>query len=538
MTEDIKPINIDLIYQNINQQGGVLANKIKKILSPLQTDYIKSVKDDYIFQIKNTDTYNNINTKKDVNLRYFSEGSYTIVIQIIQSRGPENFNHKYADKLILKISDEFTEKYIKKWTEDKKKYGNHIPEIYYYGILYDNNIQKNKFGYVITREYLNYSKILNISLQNQLKFIKSFYEFIIKLTNNGQYYWDCKFQNMGCDIFDDNYIYIVLDHDGKTLVDTKTFNPTNLLTQYTYGSIKPMYVYYLEKVRPPDLKNDLLYKMYAGGSAHMLFTIINNLLTNKGSQFFLSYNILNKRQINIFNIFGSNFNNEHITQFFINILLYLDPEKFRFSQEDIDKINKLKEDIDTNIKDFNTTKNPDLIYKNQDIQKDIDIIIEDEIIKNINKILYKNEIGLGKKNIFGDKYNSERDKDYYYNHEHDLNLLKDIYFDLLNHTKFINSFNNIKGEFDENKDSDIYLSNTIIIFLIIMCLEYMNLNFAAVPDIKRITNFIDKIDILLNKINKLCAKVKELKKTYPELSEYKLVKPESLKEFYLPDTFR
>jgi hypothetical protein len=145
---------------------------------------------------------------------------------------------------------------------------------------------------------------------------------------------------------------------------------------------------------------------------------------------------------------------------------------------------------------------------------------------------------LGKKNIFGDKYNSERDKDYYYNHEHDLNLLKDKYVELLNHKKFINLFDDIEGEFDENKNSDINLSNTIIIFLLIMCLEYMNLNFAAVPDINRVKQFINKIDILLNKINKLCAKVKELKETYQELSEYKLEKPESLKEFYLPDTFR
>ncbi len=317
-----KPIEIDLYYQNIITGGGI--KDIILILKDIKTNNISSIDNQYKFDIKSDSDGNN---KTADELKYMAKGGLTLVIKIKQTNGAKNFDIKYDDKLILKISDEFSPdlKYIDKWEQDKQKYDNNLSDIYYYGTLFDNIKNNKKISYyIITREYLNSDDILKLSLQNQLKFIKSFFEFIIKLDQNKQYYRDCKFINMGYDIInDDNYNYIVLDHDKSTLKDLNDKNAeifiSKIFNRGVYGTFYPIYIHYYSK-HNSDLKKDnymlsklFMKNMYSIGLIDMLYNLFNNLFDNKikTNNFFLKkYNkdfvttIINDNIDNIYNDFN------------------------------------------------------------------------------------------------------------------------------------------------------------------------------------------------------------------------------------------
>ena len=512
MTDIIKPININLYYENILQQkGGVrpLADFIDKF-KPIITDYIASERDEYIFHIDKI-----LNNNKDTNLYYIGKGTYTLVIKIkLTTTKKLDFNNTYKDNLIIKISDNFDSTYITKWQEDKKNYDKHIHDIFFYGTLFKKRGLPDELSkYIITREYSNSDNILKFPLYKQLNFIKSFFEFIIKLISKKQYYWDCKFVNMGCD---ENLTYIVLDHDKDTLVDKNTFIKENRFIYNYYGTYSPIYISYLFIKKSDEYNHTLLDKVYSIGCANMIIKILNKLF----SKTIIKVNEVNKTKsqkyiffldkINLTDLANkiSDISSIFVNNIIKNLLIYLNIINL---DNEIEKAIENKVMMNVNFENYF-----ELYRRIEDAKKDSNFIktITSQVKEeSVNKFLYES-----------------------IDNKNDIDIIKNKYDDLIKNPKISDLFNNINNDnFDESNNDDIELSNTIINFLITILLECLHLDFAKVPDINRLTVYINKIDFLSGKITKLCKIVETYKGFYPD---FKFEYPKSIEKFLIISDIR
>ena len=167
---------------------------------------------------------------------YLGSGTFTAVYGLTLTQTHQlstlvpNF---YVDKLILRIfsydpsgkhkidvvgrdKQLLRYKFIRKWEQDKKLFIHHIIDIYMYGLLI--NTDGTKIGeYVLTREYLVESQIQKLNPEQKNVFFKSLLEFLLKLHEREYSYTDLKFENIGCDIIRDKYIFVVIDYEPETL---------------------------------------------------------------------------------------------------------------------------------------------------------------------------------------------------------------------------------------------------------------------------------------------------------------------------------
>lgn len=90
---------------------------------------------------------------------------------------------------------------------------------------------------------------------------------------------------------------------------------------------------------------------------------------------------------------------------------------------------------------------------------------------------------------------------------------------------------NIRDNFDKYNNNDINLSNTIIHVLLNILKNYQNIEGIYIPTSDKIKEYIEIINILLNKIKMLCKLVEQYKIQYPDLLSYKLTYPKSLNKF-------
>jgi hypothetical protein len=258
--------------KNLNIKNRIMAG------GRFPEDIIKKIKltDETItsYLIESTDrTFNFQFTEKNENIldtfKYLGKGGLTSVYSIKLTHQYSLSQDKYTipdiyhDKLILRIykninysgslksevnvgnedlNDDYQSSFIKKWTRDKTTYPENIIDIFMYGEI---SLLGDYLGYyTITREYNNDDFILSMSLENKLKFLMSFIEFLQKLKENNFVYRDCKIENIGVEIKGDQCIFIILDYDDVTLFTEDEFNKfkTTYGIYYHFGTFPPLYI--------------------------------------------------------------------------------------------------------------------------------------------------------------------------------------------------------------------------------------------------------------------------------------------------------
>ena len=195
--------------KNLNIKNRIMVGGI------FPEDIIKKVKltDETIssYLIESTDRTFNFqftekNKKKLDTFRYLGKGGLTSVYSIKLTHQSSLSQDKYTipdiyhDKLILRIyqnrnytgslksevnvgnedlNDDQQSLFIKKWTIEKTIYPENIIDLFMYGEI---SLFGDYLGYyTITREYNDDYIILNMPLENKLKFLISFIEFLEKL---------------------------------------------------------------------------------------------------------------------------------------------------------------------------------------------------------------------------------------------------------------------------------------------------------------------------------------------------------------------
>ena len=260
--------------KNLNIKNRVMAggkfpndtiNKIKLTDETIKSYIIEST--DRTFDFKFTEK--NKNTHNTYPHRYLGRGGLTAVYSInltYQSTlSPDRYTipDLYHDKLILRIyqnrnytgnmklevnvgnedlNDDQQSNFIKKWTRDKTLFPENMIDLYMYGEI---TLLGDYLGYyTITREYNDVDFIVTMPLENKLKFLLSFIEFLEKLKINNFIYRDCKITNMGVEIKGDQCIFIILDYDNFTLFLQEEFNifKSKSMMSNHFGTAAPLYI--------------------------------------------------------------------------------------------------------------------------------------------------------------------------------------------------------------------------------------------------------------------------------------------------------
>ena len=159
--------------------------------------------------------------------------------------------------------------FIKKWNRDKTTFPENMIDIFMYGEI---TLLGDYLGYyTITREYNDVNYILTMPLENKLKFLISFIEFLEKLKRNNFIYRDCKIANMGVEIKGDLCIFIILDYDDVTLFSKDEFDKFKSANgiYYHFGTAPPLYIL----LNDNDSYNSTLIELY--GMYTLLIELFN-----------------------------------------------------------------------------------------------------------------------------------------------------------------------------------------------------------------------------------------------------------------------
>jgi len=261
----MNPIKTDINF-TINQIGGLSKNILEHLKSNYQ--YLKTDNGLYF-------RTNNKNNETNTEFKYLGVGTFTVVVGIqydkfIGIEIPKNWDDKYDDKLILRITEEDSSTLIENnYNIDKPIFKNNLLDIYLYGRLKIDGIAE--YYYTITREYETNLKKLNV--YNKIKFVKSYFNVLVLANKHNIFYRDSKYENIGYDLDGNEYTFIILDYDEDTLVKINTFNIDTKQTFFhgtfpTYYAIKHVYI------NKQNLEKSKYDKLYITG----MVDILNNLL--------------------------------------------------------------------------------------------------------------------------------------------------------------------------------------------------------------------------------------------------------------------
>ena len=161
------PEKVDLYLRPINTGG-------KRFDSEVIISYVGNIHDKILVSDdrKHIFWFTHDNQKGDIN-KYFSSGAMTAIYHVEDILDE---NKEYIVRMFDPIND-FSiqvniDSYIEKWKSDKQKYPDNIINIYYSGIIYDeNNYPISK--YVITDKYNNNVDLLGEGIDNQIIFLKN-----------------------------------------------------------------------------------------------------------------------------------------------------------------------------------------------------------------------------------------------------------------------------------------------------------------------------------------------------------------------------
>ena len=226
---------------------------------------------------------------------YFAKGGLTAIFKI---RNAINYDTtKYILRVIDKNESSDIDNFICKYTQDKELFGKNMIKIYYYGTLYNRDRDSVAY-YVITKEYCDNTKMLELDEPRKINLVIQILDFIELLYSHNFVYRDLKFENIGYEELENgSLIFIVLDYDMITLVHTNTFIDTRnhgivwrynknsgilLWNTYVYGSLPPIYLFnYMnniliskERKIKQDFK-DMLNKFACIGIAYIIAQLFN-----------------------------------------------------------------------------------------------------------------------------------------------------------------------------------------------------------------------------------------------------------------------
>ena len=160
----INPIrtNMSFYVSQQNMQGGTSDQILNKI-SNFEYKYLKTA-NGLFFELDDK------NKKNKDKLKYFDNGSFTVVFSIKlldDTHSKKNWDKKYNNKLILRITTENSEEIINKYNTDKDIIGDNLLDLYLYGTI--TNHDTTHIGYyTLTRYYdTDFSK-LNITNKIQV----------------------------------------------------------------------------------------------------------------------------------------------------------------------------------------------------------------------------------------------------------------------------------------------------------------------------------------------------------------------------------
>ena len=419
----------------LDDEINLFDNKLKSIILNMgiaDTYFLVSNKEsgfDLSIKITNNDRINQNNYSKYI-LSNGLVGPFSIN-ETSKLREFVNFDFK---NLVLQTIDEeihTIEEFISKWGEDRNMYEKNIPDIYFYGTIYNNSGDFLSY-YYISKKYYNYSDIIK---QTDFNFIITFFKKLLILLDNilsHNYILRnfCMF-NLGFEkISPEDYEIIFIRYTSKTLLSSKDdfFKKFILLKCYDkkcIGSLTPYYIihdYYNIKENWLDRLN----KFYSLGLVEIILTLFYNNDDNlaKVYDFIIGPSILEGQQhyFHFYERFKSD-KNIHDLNLTINDLKLrfcdINP-LFEYELQSI-LINLLNKDYDK------------ILYPNNIL----DIVKKIEESKDEFKIEYTSKTGI---------YNPQVDNYLKANHKKKLSILSD------------DNFNNYTNNNNENTNKD----NTII----------------------------------------------------------------------------
>ena len=292
----MNPIKTDINFtiKQINQIGGLATN----ILDNMTENYQYLNTDNGLY-FETNDKDKNKNKKSNSNFNYLGNGTFTVVVSIkyIDFRGsnnnPKNWDDKFNDRLILRITEENSDNLIENnYKKDKPIFGENLLDIYLYGKLKIKLKDEDKeYYYTITREYN--TNLTELNIYNKIKFIKSYFEVLILAHDNKIFYRDSKYENVGYDLDENICKFIILDYDEYTLVRIDAISEKDKIdtTKPFFHGTFPVYyaINYIfgDKDNIKNLPKNNYDKLYISG----MIDILNKLLLNENNNIttFLNY---------------------------------------------------------------------------------------------------------------------------------------------------------------------------------------------------------------------------------------------------------
>ena len=292
LTKKIPNQGIDIETYFILQGGDPI-----KILSLINTEYLKIKNNKYILGLRSISQPSNLNYRfiTHENTKYppaLTEGGFSVIYELKNESNTQD-ETKYILRLFDRKATYSTESNIyhmcdkKKIKEEYTLFSKYLIHIYHYGVLkiYEKgNARQTNVDYIITKMY-NTSKTVKInefSKENKIKFLRNNIEMLAELEKNNCFLGDYKLSNIG---WDDELNIFLIDYDSDTIIriDDKIFSLNskipgvrNLSFIVTYI---PNYLTVNKKYRSSDV-NNLDISKYNKYSVGGLIKIIEGLELN------------------------------------------------------------------------------------------------------------------------------------------------------------------------------------------------------------------------------------------------------------------
>ena len=338
-------LNINL--KIINEQIGGGSEEVKEMISKMSTNRHTIVSDNKIFRFY----FNDMNHVITMNSNYLGAGSYTGVFGISEEpTNPIKIQHGTGIILRVLIQETKIDEYIAKYKADIEKFPHNIPLHYMYGTLtfVHSGITYTKM-YVIVKKYYNSKDILQFDLVPKVKILKSCLQTIKQITEKGICYRDLKTSNIGCD---ENYIFIILDYDMKTLFTVDTSNVKKiekLLNDYVSSTFLPFY--FINQVISYSVHRNIKMiqfdKIYLLGLTQVMFDLlygINNTFGLISINRAPNYHILHAKYLKNFSILMAQIPKNALYELFANMINPLQYEELFSIDMIIEQFNRVYPD--------------------------------------------------------------------------------------------------------------------------------------------------------------------------------------------------
>lgn len=269
--------------------------------------------------------------------KFLGKGAMTAVYKIKlieQESDTYTIPDKYNDSLILRIfkndlysdiigtqynvgeNDENNDdqsSFINMWMNHKKLFSENIIDLFMYGEIKLNDVYMG--FYTITRTYIDYKIINNFDLKIKIKYFKNLLLFLQKLIEKNYTYRDLKIANIGAELVDDEYKFIVLDYDNYTILNKDDLDllKSQFNIEFVVGTYTPLYIFEQQR----NFNHDY---MFVGGLLYTIIELFKNDLTDNPD-----YAIFYEKLNNYIGINESLKINYYIRQY----IEYIDSNNFR-----------------------------------------------------------------------------------------------------------------------------------------------------------------------------------------------------------------